>query len=506
MKMKLKLFVTTDVHGNIFPTNYSTRDNIENYGLARISSAIKSMRAKEDFILLDNGDSLQGTPLLTYAHQHMDAFKNPIAQAFNDLKYDYINLGNHDFNYGPEILHKYLKESKAKLLTSNIEFDGKQPGSTQIIEKDGKKIALVGLLTQYIPKWERPSYIVGMEFHSAYDHLKSEIARLKDSVDFIIATYHGGLERDPDTGEPTERLTGENEGYEMTTIEGLDILITGHQHRSLIKRVNNVLVTQNSFKAEEFVTIDLDLETGASSAQIHNSSEYEIDYEFLEQFKTLQDQTQDWLDQDIGTLKDGDILIEDELDARINKHPLVSLLNQVQMDRSGAQISSVALFNGAQGFKRNISMRDLVSTYLYPNTLVVKSMSGKAIKEMIEFSAIYFVVEDGKIVPNPRYISPKPQHYNYDMLDGVSYTIHAGNEKGDKVRDLKIDGQPMDPDKHYKIVVNNYRAMGGGNFHMVADSETVKEIQDEMVDIIMNYFFDNPVVKIYHEDNIKVVI
>lgn len=506
MKMKLKLFVTTDVHGNIFPTNYSTKDNIENYGLARISTAMKEIRRDGDFLLLDNGDSLQGTPLLTYAHQHKDEFKNPIAQAYNYLNYDYINLGNHDFNYGPDILKKYLDESNATLLTSNLTFDGKAPGSTQIIERSGKKIALVGLLTQYIPKWERPSHIEGMKFFSAYDHLKSEVKRLRDDVDYIIAIYHGGLERDPDTAEPTERITGENEGYQMTEIEGLDILITGHQHRSLIKRINNVLVTQSTFKAKEFVTIELDLEAGTIDAVIHQSANYEMDTEFLNQFDKLQKETQDWLDQDIGYLKDGPILIDNELDARINKHPLVSLLNQIQLDRSGADISSVALFNGAQGFQEKITMRDLVSTYLYPNTLVVKKMNGHTIKEMIEFSALYFVVEDGKIVPNPRYVSPKPQHYNYDMLDGLSYTINVGKEKGSRISDIMMNGEAMDLDKDYKIVVNNYRAMGGGNYHMVAESETLEDIQEEMVDIVMNYFIKNPLVKVNHKNNIKVII
>ncbi len=504
--MKVKFLVTTDVHGNIFPSNYSSKDNIESYGLSRISTAIQEYRKNEDIILLDNGDSFQGTPLLTYAHQNSDRFENPTATAFNYLNYDYINLGNHDFNYGPHILKKFIKENKAEILTSNITIDKKKVGETKIIERNGKKIALVGLLTQYIPKWERPAYIEGMTFSSAYEHLELEVKNLRNKVDYIIALYHGGLERDPDSGEPTERLTGENEGYELCQIEGLDILITGHQHRSFVKTINNVLVTQSTFKAQEFVTIDLDLENGHKSAEIHSSSKYEVDHKMLELFTDLEEETQTWLDQEIGKIEQGDILIEDELDARINKHPLVSLLNQIQLDRSGAEISSVALFNGASGFKQVITMRDLVSTYLYPNTLVVKEMTGHAIKEMIEFSALYFVVENDKIVPNPAYVEPKPQHYNYDMLDGIEYTINVGNEKGKRVSDLRYQGKEMDLDRKYKVVVNNYRAMGGGNFHMVAESETIQEIQEEMVDVIANYFQKHPVVKINHQNNITVKI
>ncbi len=149
--MKMKILATTDLHGNIFPTNYTSRDNIESYGLARIASAIHSLRENNDILLVDNGDSFQGTPLLTFAHQNADSYMNPTAAAFNALKYDFINLGNHDFNYGPDILKKFISENKAPLLTSNVDIEGRQLGNTQIIEKGGKKIALIGVLTHYIP-------------------------------------------------------------------------------------------------------------------------------------------------------------------------------------------------------------------------------------------------------------------------------------------------------------------------------------------------------------------
>lgn len=504
--MKLKIVVTTDVHGNIFPTNYTSRDNIENYGLSRISSAVKTYREQGEVLLLDNGDAFQGTPLLTYAHQHADLYTNPTASCFNAMNYDYINLGNHDFNYGPEILKKYISENKAPLLTSNLEIDGNVPGQTQILNYGGKTIALIGVLTQYIPHWERPNHINNMQFFSAYDHLQNEVQRVRNDVDYVIAMYHGGLERDPLTGVPTERLTGENEGYAMTQIEGLDILITGHQHRSFVETVNGVLVTQNTFKAKEFITIDLDLETGATSAQLMSAADFAVDMSLLKPLQNLQDATQTWLDLPVGSLENMDVMIKDELDARLHKHPLVSLLNQIQLERSGAQISSVALFNGAQGFKRSITMRELVSTYLYPNTLVVKRMSGKALREMIEFSAYYFSLDDaGNIVPSPEFIAPKPQHYNYDMLDGVDYTIDVSQKRGSRVIELTYQGKPVLDDDTFSVVVNNYRAMGGGNFTMVADSETIEDIQEEMVDIIMDYFVKHSPVTVNHHNNIKVI-
>ncbi len=502
----IKLVITSDVHGNIFPTNYTSVDNIEPYGLARISTAVKEFRKQGEVILLDNGDSFQGTPLLTYAQKFTKQRVNPIAASFNHLNYDFINLGNHDFNYGEETLIDFINSNNAKLLTSNVKYNNEQLGHTQIIELGDKSIALIGVVTHYIPNWERPAHIEHFTFEDAYTHLNEAVQTIKDDVDLVIAMYHGGLEKDPETGVPTERLTGENQGYAMCDIEGLDLLITGHQHRSLIETINGTLITQNAFKGDEFVSIDIDLETMNMSAQLIKSAPYPADEDLLSLFSELNDKTQVWLDQDVGHLRDGAILIEDEFDARLHKHPLVSLVNQVQIDRSKAQLASAALFNGVTGFNQNITMRDLVNTYLYPNTAVVKEMSGAALREMLEFSARYFALDDeGNITSSPEFEHPKPQHYNYDMVDGVDYTIKVSNPRGERIVSLQYNGKDVQDTDTFTLCVNNYRAMGGGNYSMVAAAPTVQEIQEDMQDTIMQYLLDNPSVVVNHKDNIKVI-
>ena len=130
-------------------------------------------------------------------------------------------------------------------------------GKTEIIEHKGKTIALIGVLTQYIPNWERPDHIAEMTFQDAFTAMEAEVNRVKDQADIVIGMYHGGLERDPLSGEPTERLTGENQGYQMSTIEGLDLLITGHQHRSFVEEINGVVITQCAFKGQEFVEFSI---------------------------------------------------------------------------------------------------------------------------------------------------------------------------------------------------------------------------------------------------------
>ena len=504
--MKLNILVTTDVHGNIFPTNYTSRDNVEPYGLARISTAIKEFRKNKHTLLIDNGDAFQGTPLLTYALAHRDQQKNPMAQAFNYLNYDYINLGNHDFNFGQDILFDFIEQNEAPLLTQNATYNNRPLGQTQIIEIEDKKIAILGVLTQYIPKWERDVNIEDMTFESAYLSVKESVEKIKNDVDYIIVCYHGGFERDLDSGEPTESLTGENEGFQMCYIDGVDILITGHQHRSIAQILNGVLVTQSAYKGQEFALIELDLQTGEKSASLVDASNYEPDQDLLDKFKPLQSLTQDWLDETVGTLEGGPILVTDAFEARLNKHPLVSLINQIQMHRTKAQLSAVSLFSDSRGFNQTITMRDVVSTYLYPNTLVLKKVSGHNIKQYLELSAEYFEIIDGKIGVNPSYDWPKPKHYNYDMMDGLDYTIKVSNTPGTRIMDMVFEGKPFDLDRDYTLAINNYRATGGGDFYMIKDSETIEDLPDEMVDILTQYLEDHPIVTVNHKDNIKVIV
>lgn len=503
---KLRIIATSDIHGYIHPSDYREKGAHAPLGLSRIATAIKDYRDKGPVLLLDNGDAFQGSPLLMYYHDHPNRYNNPIAQAFNYLNYDYINLGNHDFNYGPARLETFIKENNAPLLTSNIKINGEVVGQSEIIEIENKKIALIGVTTHYIPNWERPDHIRHMSFADAYESMKSEVFRLKDSVDIVIGMYHGGFEKDLETGEPTETLTGENQGYLMADIEGLDILITGHQHRSIAGFLHGTAVTQTAFKAQEFALIELDLETKEIKPQLIDAGHYEPDTELLKHFSDLEAATQVWLDQEIGYLCDGDLLIEDEFAARKQKHPLISLLNQIQMDKTGSQLSSNAMFNQAKGFSQRITMRDLVNTYPYPNTLVKKEIDGKNLKLMLERTAEYFTLDaQGNIAIAENYFTPKPQHYNYDMFDGIDYTIDVAQPIGKRIVALTYQGKPVQDEDTFTITVNNYRASGGGKYEMVKEAKTLESYQEDMVEIMMDYFKRHPQVKVDHKNNITLI-
>lgn len=496
------LCITSDIHGAILSKNYADNSEVF-YGLARYSTAVKQLKKQySDVLLLDNGDAIQGSALLTVSNQD-DTYTHILSSVFNHLDMSFINLGNHDFNYGESTLLRYIRDTSATLLTSNVLFMDHPLGKSQVVLlPNGTRLGLIGLVTDYIPHWEKPEYIAHMQFLDPIETLKQEISLIRNQCDKIMVLYHGGIERDFITGLPTETLTSENVGYQLCEIEGFDILITGHQHRSFVTQIKGKLVAQCGANAYEFIKVEIGENTQVS---IEPMNRFAIDRQIEPLVSLLEKQTQIWLDQPLGEIKDISLLITDGFLARLHKHPLVSFINQVQKETTGAQLSATALFNNAKGFDLFITMRDLVSTYVYPNTLVVKKMCGKNLKLMIELCANYFEIENDEIVVSKEYTYPKIQHFNYDMIDGIEYTLKISNPKGSRCISCTYNGKEVENDDIFTIAMNNYRAVGGGDFAMVARSETVLDTNRDMVEILAEYIQNNSPVAVNHKENIHII-
>ena len=204
--MAFKILSTTDVHGNLLAYNF-VNSSVANKGLSRFSTFLKEERLKGKVIYVDNGDINQGTPLVTYANANLK--ENLVAKALNHLNCDFINIGNHDFNYGNEFLYNYVKENNAKCITNNVKYKNEKLGNTNIVEIDNKKIALIGVVTDYIDHWENPNNLQNLEILNVFETVKNSVENVRNKVDYVIVFYHGGFERDLESGEPTENLTGE---------------------------------------------------------------------------------------------------------------------------------------------------------------------------------------------------------------------------------------------------------------------------------------------------------
>ena len=505
--MKIRLIATSDVHGYVLPYGYS--DNMDiGQGLLKIKSTIESLR-DENTLVIDNGDILQGSPLLTYYYAHRNKYANPIVSCVNDIGYDYVNVGNHDLNYGYQNLKQYLDNITAKCLIGNLKYQGNYIGKEYTIHEFDKdnRIALIGVVTHYIVNWEKMDNLKDIEVLEAFEFVKKTVSKIqeKEDVKGIVVVYHGGYEADLNTGALTQQDTGEDEAYRMCKeIEGIDVLISGHQHRSLSGKCLNTYTSQTACNGKEVAVYDWNLDNGEIDVRLVQNKQ-DIDSFLYEKVRVLEEDVQKWLDEPCGEILNYDLRIHDEFKARFYKHPLISFLNQVQMEKCQSQLAGNALFNNATGFNRFITTRDVVSTYVYPNTLVVFEISGQILKEYLEKCAEYFCIENGEICVSKEYVSPKPQHFNYDMVDGVEYTIVVSNKRGERITDLKYKGKDVEDDDIFTLSLNNYRASGGGNFFMFKEARIIKEIQEDMVDVILEYLAKHKQVRVDHHNNIKVI-
>src|SRR5699024_298785 len=197
-----------------------------------------------------------------------------LMQALDELAIDAATIGNHEFNYGMPYLLSAIQSAKHPVLAANVLNEAGEPAfgnGYTILEREGVKIAVLGLVTQYIPHWEHPENYRGLTFQSAVECAKEYVPKLRNEADVVIVSYHGGFERDLETGEPTEILKGENEGYQiLEEVPGIDVLLTGHQHRQIAEVWNGIPVVQPGHKGEKIGKVTLTIEKTNEGVQITN--------------------------------------------------------------------------------------------------------------------------------------------------------------------------------------------------------------------------------------------
>lgn len=505
MANRIRILATSDIHGYIYPHNYAD-SLLKNMGLARLNTLIQALR-DENTIVIDNGDVLQGSALLYHHNRFHPDRVSPGSAAMKMVGYDYVNLGNHDFDQGIKMVEKHLEYVDVPCITSNMDYRNKHFGPTYVIREFGNtKVAIFGLVTQNIPRWQTASAIKGCKFRDAFETAKKTVDLLKrmERPDYIICVYHGGFERDLASGYPTETLNNENEGYRiLKEISGIDVLITGHQHRSLCGTKFNTVYTQTAANGKELACIDIYTDTHSIEPRLLKA-DVDADQKMLGLIQKQEDECQKWLDQPLGTCE-GDFLITDQLDARVHKSQVVTLINKIQMEVSGAQLSMTALYPCASGFHQHISMRDLVNTYFFPNTLIVKKISGKVLRQLLENSASFWSIRNDAVVVSPAFDQPAPKYYNYDMIDGVEYTIKVSNDIGSRITDLTYQSQPVTDDMEFTLAINSYRASGKGGYGFVSECPMVKDIRKSVIDILADYIQEHKHISFEPVNNIHVI-
>lgn len=504
--MKLKLLFTSDIHGYILPTDYIEKEE-KNIGLSKLSTLIGEER-DDNTILIDLGDFIQGSVLAEYIYEIKNV--SYFSEILNTIGYDVGVLGNHGFNFGKDYVKKFINQCNFPYLSANIKEDEKDFAKEyEIIEKNGIRVGIIGLSTQYIKNWELEKNIKALTFIPAFDKAKELVLKLRDRVDVLVVAYHGGFEKDLESGKILDPNVGENEGYKiLKQIPGIDVILTGHQHRKLSQVVDNVAICQPGYRGEFLGKVEISLDSDKKildkNVSLLDSRFVKEDEKIKNKFYFMDDKMSSWLNEVLGY--GDDFLINDANYARIHGHSYPNLVNEVQLENSGADISSTALFLiDSPGLNKTITRRDILNNYPYNNTLAIIEISGRELKEALILNSMYFVKKDSNIQINEDYLYPKLKCYNYDFYYGIDYIYDLNKPKEDRLVSLKYKGRDVEDDDKFKLVTNQYRALGGGDYWMFKNKKIIKSIDKPVNRMIIDYIKEKKHLKANKRLNFKII-
>ncbi|MFN2577939.1 MAG: bifunctional UDP-sugar hydrolase/5'-nucleotidase [Pyrinomonadaceae bacterium] len=509
---------TTDMHGRIFPIDYYT-NKYDNVGIAKVATLVKEARKNDpDLLLIDSGDTIQGTPLEYFHNKRNNNPPDPMMLTMNALHYDSMTVGNHEYNFGLQILEKARREAKFPWLSANT-YDT-ATGTTHyqpyiVKEVQGVRVGVLGLTTPAIPNWEnRPNY-EGLEFHETVSEAKKwvPVLRDKEKADVVVIAMHMGIEEDLRTGQLNpSNVSNENAAVAIARqVPGVDVILMGHTHREVADLfVNGVLLTQANRWASHVARVDLYLEKGGAnhwhtvaetSRTIPVTEKTEIDSEMAKLGEPYDKETQAWLRRAIG--ESAEELVADQ--CRLQDSAIIDLIQRVQLEAGRADVSMAACFNErARIPKGKVTVRDIAGLYEYENTLVTVEMTGQQLKDALEHSARYFnEYQPGKNLNE--LIDTRVPGFNFDIAQGVSYDIDVTRPFGQRIQNLKFKGQPLSPAQKLRVVTNNYRLNGGGGFTMYKNAPVVYRSSEEVRELIIDWVERNKTVATQADNNWRIV-
>lgn len=483
--IKLKIVQTSDIHGNFFPYDFINR-KAWGGSLARVHAFAEEQRKTfgENLILLDNGDILQGQPSVYY-YNFIDTVSSHLcADMLNFMRYDAANMGNHDIETGHAVYDRWVKECNFPVLGANI-IDTKTGAPYlppyKIIERDGIKIAVLGLITPAIPAWLAENLWEGLQFEDMETSARKwvKIIQEKEKPDILIGLFHSGRDASKNTGKW-------NENASLTVaqnVPGFHIVLMGHDHRQFCQNVPNcegnyVMAVNPGSNGNAVSDIDITITKNGNEtsmnidARLTDMNKYEPSKEFMAHFKKQYDDVDNFVKQKIGT-------ITASLDTRpayFGSSAFIDFIHTLQLAISGADISFAApLSFDATIDKGDIYMSDMFNLYKYENMLYVMELTGKEIKDYLEYS--YSIWTRQMTSPDDsllllKDITPEEDKshaifanpsYNFDSAAGIIYTVDVTKPQGEKISISSMtDGTPFLMDKTYKVAINSYRGNGGG--------------------------------------------
>lgn len=525
--VKLKIVQTSDIHGNFYPYDFIlSRDAAGS--LARVHAFVQKERStyKNNLILLDNGDILQGQPT-AYYYNYIDTVSPHLtAEIMNFMGYDAGNMGNHDIETGRAVFDRWSADCRFPILGANIVETA--TGKThfkpyEVLERDGVKVVVLGLITPAIPVWLSENLWKGLRFDDMEDTARKwmKIIREKENPDLVIGIFHAGQDAMLMGGKYRE-----NASLDVArNVPGFDIVLMGHDHARECKKVVNaagdsVLIVDPASNGIVVSNIDvaLKLRNGKVvdkkvSGVLSETEDYGISDEFMTHFAAQYATIRNFVSKKIGRFTE----TVSTRPAYFGSSAFIDLIHTLQLEISGAEISFAApLSYDAEIGKGDVYVNDMFNLYKYENMLYTMKLSGKEIHGALEMS--YDLWTNRMQSPDDHLLlfrenrregaadraSLKNLSFNFDSAAGIIYTVDVTKPRGEKVTILSMaDGTPFDMNKIYEVALNSYRGNGGGELLTKGAGISQDELKERVINstdkdlryYLMNYIEGKKVIE-----------
>ncbi|MEU5789986.1 5'-nucleotidase C-terminal domain-containing protein [Micromonospora purpureochromogenes] len=520
----LTVLGTSDTHGNVYNWDYykdaeydDSRHN--DVGVAKLATLVNQIRAErkgKPTLVLDAGDTIQGTPLATYyAKQEpitTSGETHPMANAMNILKYDAVTLGNHEFNYGLPLLATWISQLGFPALAANAvnAATGKPAYLPYVIKKvrlggwDSPTInvGILGLTNPGVAIWDKGNVEGKLVFPDMVETAAKWVPIMRErGADLVIISAHGG---DSGTSSYGPELPIENPvALIAQQVPGIDAILFGHAHAEVVEKfVTNtatgeqVLTAEPSKWGQRLTRMDFTVQKVRGTwkvvtkrATMLNTNTVVEDPAVLAAVRGQHVKTVDYVNTVVAQSSE-------ELSAAESRYkdtPILDFINHVQTEvvtaaLAGTSYASLPVLSIAAPFSRtavfpqgDVRIRDVAGLYVFDNTLEAVVLTGAEVKAYLEFSAKYFVTLPVGAAVDPATISdPAVPDYNYDVISGVDYDIDISKPVGQRITRLVLAGTdtPVADTAQFVIAVNNYRRSGGGNFPGIVKTQVYNEQQE----------------------------
>jgi 2',3'-cyclic-nucleotide 2'-phosphodiesterase / 3'-nucleotidase len=546
--VKLTIMGTTDLHGSLFNWDYFknleyTDSAANDIGLAKVATlveAVRAQRGRENTLMIDAGDTIQGTPLAYYFARVApitDGNMHPMAAAMNHIGYDAAALGNHEFNYGISLLRTFADQLDFPLLGANaLDVATGLPAFAPYVIKTIKvkgeqpiKVGILGLTNPGIAIWDKANVEGRMTFPGLVEQARIWVPRMRAAgADVVVVAAHSGATTSSSYGDalpyPENAST-----LVAQQVPGIDAILVGHAHFEITERrvVNDatgreVVLTEPLRWGMRLSLIDLTLVKAAGrwvvesvGSSVLNSNTVAEDPHVVNLLTADHDKVVTYVNAVIGTCAAAMSCAT----ARYEDTAALDFINLVQSQAVRAALvgtpeALLPMLSIAAPFYRaaaipagQVSVRDVAGLYIYDNTLLGIELTGAQVKAYLEKSAEYFkqVTGPGPFTPDQltnaiTVVAPTgTPDYNYDVMGGLdaplTYDIDVAQVPGSRIVDLAYDGAPIDPAAHFVVAINNYRQSGGGGFPGVTTAPVVYNAQQEVRQLIIDWVTSAKVVE-----------